>query len=110
MDIMNIVQTGSIMSPNSLPLFATRVENGFELRLKIVPGARFTQIVGPLGDRLKIRVAAPPEAGKANTAVLLTLSDWLHTEAITVIAGHHHPNKTVSVRGLSKLPELPASR
>jgi uncharacterized protein len=107
---MIIPQSGSIMSQASLPLFATRVENGFELRLKIVPGARQTSLVGALGDRLKIRVAAPPEAGKANTAVLLVLSDWLHTEAITVIAGHHHPNKTVYVRGLTELPELPASR
>jgi len=107
---MIISDIGSIMSPTSLPLFATRVENGFELRLKIVPGARQTSMVGALGDRLKIRVAAPPEDGKANTAVLLVLSEWLQTEAITVIAGHHHPNKTVFVRGLTKLTELPASR
>lgn len=36
----------------------------------IVPGASRTEIKGLHGDRLRIRVAAPPEGGRANREVL----------------------------------------
>ncbi|MGI9178416.1 MAG: DUF167 domain-containing protein, partial [Pirellulales bacterium] len=40
------------------------------LRVKIVPGSSRNEIVGWLGDALKIKVTAPPEKGKANDAVV----------------------------------------
>jgi uncharacterized protein (TIGR00251 family) len=39
------------------------------IRVKAVPGASRDQIAGVLGDRLKVRIAAPPEGGKANKAI-----------------------------------------
>ena len=46
------------MSPFFLP-----TGQGYLLRLTVVPGAQRTQVVGLYGDRLKIRLAAPPEKG-----------------------------------------------
>lgn len=40
------------------------------LSLHIQPGAKKTEVVGPHGDALKIRLAAPPVDGKANAALL----------------------------------------
>lgn len=76
---------------------------GVRLRIKAVPGARRNQIVGPLGDRLKVRVAAPPEGGKANRAICSLLGDALGIKprAIRVIAGHANPQKTVCVQGIA---------
>ncbi|HSD71700.1 MAG TPA: DUF167 domain-containing protein, partial [Thermoanaerobaculia bacterium] len=54
-----------------------RVEDGLELRIKVVPGTSRSEIVGALGDRLKVRVAAPPERGKANDALVALLREWL---------------------------------
>jgi uncharacterized protein len=108
--MVNVLSQGSIMPSPSLPVYATRVNNGIELRVKIVPGARQNGIVGPLGERLKIRVSAPPEDGKANAAVVEVLRQWLNTEAITVVAGLHHPNKTIFIPGLNTLSDLPSSR
>lgn len=74
-----------------------------QILVKVVPGARQDQIVGLLGDRLKIRVAAPPEAGKANAAVCRLLAAALGRREtdLSIIAGHTSPEKTVRVLGRS---------
>jgi uncharacterized protein len=47
------------------------------LRLRIVPGARRSGIVGRYADGWKVRIAAAPEAGKANEALLRLLARTL---------------------------------
>ena len=74
-----------------------------KIRLKVVPGARASQIVGPLGDRLKVRVAAPPEDGRANATVveLLARTLGLRTDHIDITAGKTNPEKEATVRSLT---------
>lgn len=84
-----------------------RIENeqhGCTIRLKVVPGASRSAIAGWLGDRLKVRVATPPEAGKANLAVRRLLADasGVPTRQIAIIAGETSPEKTVLITGLSR--------
>lgn len=43
----------------------------------MVPGASKSEISGWLGDALKIRVAAQPEKGNANAAVVAVLASGL---------------------------------
>jgi uncharacterized protein len=69
-----------------------------------VPGASRSEIVGVLGNRLKVRVAAPPEAGKANRAVIELLRGWLGVREVEIASGASSPEKTVLVLGLSRLP------
>ena len=45
------------------------------LDLCIQPKARHDEITGPLGDRLKIRIAAPPTEGKANRELVRFLAE-----------------------------------
>ena len=40
------------------------------IRIKVVPGASGNGIAGVLGDRLKVRVSAPAEGGRANKVCL----------------------------------------
>ncbi len=69
------------------------------LRLKVVPGARRSELAGVLGDRLKVRVAAPPEEGKANLAVVSLLASMLSVgaRAVEVASGHSQPQKLLRV-------------
>lgn len=79
-----------------------RCDQGVIIRVKAVPGARCDQIVGRLGDRLKIRVAAPPEAGKANRAIAGLLAKALNLRAreVTIVAGHASSEKSFVAVGV----------
>lgn len=74
------------------------------LRVKVVPGARQNQISGLLGDRLKIRVSAPAEGGKANKAVcqLLARSLGLTPAHVVIERGMTSPEKTVRIEGVGE--------
>jgi uncharacterized protein (TIGR00251 family) len=73
------------------------VEGGYEINLRVVPGASRSEVVGPLGARLKVRVAAPAEAGKANRAVVRLLREWIGARRVSIVAGHNSAEKTVRV-------------
>ncbi|MGD2102266.1 MAG: DUF167 domain-containing protein [Acidimicrobiia bacterium] len=60
--------------------------SGVILHVWVVPGSSRTQIDGLHGDRLKIRVSAPPEDGKANSEVASTLEKAIGSP-ITLISG-----------------------
>ncbi|MEZ6242687.1 MAG: DUF167 domain-containing protein [Phycisphaerales bacterium] len=80
---------------------------GVLIDLKVVPGAKRDEVVGvlklPGGDRLKVRVSAPPEGGKANKAVCRLIAGTLgvRAAAVVVVAGQTNPEKTVRVEGSS---------
>ena len=74
------------------------------LHLKVVPGASKDALAGAYGDRLKVRVTAPAESGKANKAVLALLATALDVpqQDLTLIRGASMPRKTVAVRGITR--------
>lgn len=77
---------------------------GVHLRVKAVPGARSDEIVGVLGDCLKIRVSAPPEDGRANQAIarLLARALGIPTTAIELRRGASSPRKEFLLRGVTE--------
>lgn len=72
------------------------------LSVKVVPNSSRTQIAGTLGDALKIKVAQPPEDGRANHAVLQLLADTLQIPPshLSILSGHTRPLKTIQILGL----------
>jgi uncharacterized protein len=79
---------------------------GYLLRLMVVPGAQRTQVVGLYGDRLKLRLAAPPEKGSANRELIdfLARSLNLPKSAFKLTVGASSRSKVVAVYDLS--PDL----
>jgi uncharacterized protein len=74
------------------------------LFVKAVPGAKRDEIVGRLGDRLKIRVSAPPEGGKANEAIceLLAAALGVKPRDVRVVAGTSRAEKTIEIEGVTR--------
>lgn len=71
--------------------------------LTVAPGARRTELVGRHGDGWKARVAAPPERGRANAAVVELVAGvlGLPRSAVAVVSGHGSRRKVVEVQGLT---------
>lgn len=79
--------------------FLRRTADALEIQVKVVPRARRSEIVGRLGDRLKIRIAAAPELGRANEALTLLLRESLAAADVEIVTGHGAAEKTVRLRG-----------
>lgn len=58
------------------------------LTVRIVPKSLYTEFVEVMGDgSYKIRVAAPPEKGKANAELVRFLKKELGIRAIAIVSG-----------------------
>ena len=106
---------GADASGDAAPLPAWLSIHGADVivRVKAVPGANRDSIAGTLGDRLKVRVAAPPEGGRANVAIgaLLAAACALPTRAVTLESGPAQAQKSFRIHGadsacLTKLAQL----
>ncbi len=91
------------MPDSTLPSYIEPAGDDSILRIKAVPGASRDALAGPLGDRFKIRIAAAPEAGKANTAICRLLAKTLDVKrgAVNIEAGAMSPEKTVRIAGVA---------
>ena len=73
------------------------------LNLRVAPGAGRSAVVGRHGDAWKLRVAAPPERGRANASVvsLLATSLEIGRPDVRVVSGAVSRDKVVEIVGLT---------
>ena len=59
--------------------------------------------MGVHGGAARVAVAAPPEKGKANRAVIALLAEFLSVKksGVTVVSGHAAPLKTILIEGIT---------
>lgn len=88
--------------------WAREIDGGWQLELRVQPGARRSEVVGELGDALKVRVAAPANDGKANAELVRLFARRLEVprRALEVVRGAHRRTKTVRVTGVVDLRRL----
>ena len=78
--------------------------NTITFSVKVVPRSSRTAVSGVLGGMLKIKLAAAPEKGKANDALVEFLADTLGIKRnmIKITSGHTSPVKTIEISGISQ--------
>ena len=81
----------------------TTNSEGVALTIRVVPRASKNEIVGLLGDALKIRLQAPPVEGKANKALIEFLADELNVpkKQVEIRGGETGRNKQILIRGIT---------
>ena len=74
--------------------------------VQVQPGAARDEIVGLHGDRIKIRIAAPPVDGRANDHLIGFLAECCGTRraAVTILRGLTGRAKTVRIVAPTVIP------
>jgi uncharacterized protein (TIGR00251 family) len=74
------------------------------LQLRVAPGARRSAVVGRHGPAWKVRVAAAPERGRANEALVDLLAGALGLKRpdVRVVAGGAARDKVVEIAGMTQ--------
>lgn len=82
--------------------------DGVLLAVRVVPGARKSELIGEAAGRLRVRLQAPPVEGKANKELLKLLARelGLRKNQLALARGDRSREKTVLLAGLS----LPMAR
>jgi uncharacterized protein (TIGR00251 family) len=77
-------------------------ETSARLTLRVAPGAARSAVVGRHGSGWKVRVAAAPEDGKANDALVRLLAETLAVPErdVSIVSGRTSRDKTVELAGL----------
>ncbi len=78
--------------------------DGVVITVKVVPGSSRTEFTGLHGNAYKIKIAAPPEKGKANKMLVAFLAGQLNIKknAIEIQSGKTSCVKQVLLRGVTK--------
>lgn len=73
------------------------------LAVKAIPNAPRSEVIGWLGEALKVKIHAPPVEGRANEALCEFLAGQLGLprRAVTVIRGDTSRQKLVRIAGLT---------
>ena len=85
--------------------FWRSLPDGVSIAVKVHPRSHRPGLHGtapsPTGERLRIAVTAPPEGGRANSAVCATLAEalGLSVSAVRIIAGAAAREKSLHVTG-----------
>jgi uncharacterized protein len=84
------------------PLRFHESQGSIRFRVRVLPRASRSEIVGVHGEALKVRLAAPPVKGAANVALveLLAMALGIPRRSVRIVAGAASRGKVVEVDGV----------
>lgn len=79
--------------------FIKEEKDFFIIRLRVIPNAKKSEIIGPLDDMLKIKISSPPVEGKANAQIIKFFSDYLNVSKskLEIVSGEKSKCKLLRV-------------
>lgn len=85
----------------SLPSYLRAQPDGVLLSVKLQPRASTNEIVGAMGNELRIKLTAPPVDSAANEALVRFLAEKLDCarSCVELVRGQTSRHKVVKVRG-----------
>ena len=107
-------KTRSEGAPNSLSMARSTsrwppyADGSIILQIHAQPGAARTELAGIHGDAIRIRVAAPPVGGKANSVLLRFLADafGVPPRKVTLVRGDRGRRKAVRIEAPVLRPDV----
>ncbi len=80
-----------------------KTSDGIILSVKVIPKSRRDEIVGKVGESLKVKLTQAPERGKANKALIELLARVLNLRKsdIVLIKGEAARNKLLKIKGIT---------
>ncbi len=84
-----------------MSLSVTPLANGIRLAVRLQPRASRNQVVGLMGDRLKVALTAPPVEGAANAACQAFLAELFKVSkgSVTLVNGEKSRDKLWEITG-----------
>ncbi len=78
--------------------------NPVKISIKVSPDAGRNEVAGQLDTAWRIKIAAPPDKGRANKELIDFLSKTLGVKrnSLSILRGHASRNKLISVEGLTQ--------
>ncbi len=88
-------------------LWCSALPGGVRLAVQITPNARKTEVIGELGEVLKLRLQAQPIEGRANEALISYLAEALGVprSAVTITHGLTSKKKLIRVVSATLSPD-----
>jgi uncharacterized protein len=79
-------------------------DNQIKVPVKVLPNAARNEIIGLQNGVWRLKIAAPPDKGKANKELIDFLSEALavRKDSLAVLRGHASRDKLISIEGLSQ--------
>ncbi|MGC2061491.1 MAG: DUF167 domain-containing protein [Thermodesulfovibrionales bacterium] len=84
----------------------TRTRDGICIEVKVEPRSSKKGLAGVLGNKLKVKLTAPPVDGAANEQLVEVLAEafGIKKTSIKIIRGQSSKNKVIELTGLSRIP------
>lgn len=71
------------------------------IRVRVIPNARHSEVMGRVGSIVRVRVAAPAVDGKANQELVDFLAEFFGVKPryVSILRGEKGKEKTVQIEG-----------
>ena len=82
------------------------MDGGIEFAIRATPNARRSEVVGVVDEVVRVKVAAPPEGGRANDELCRVVAEWfgVREQKVHVVSGSTSRVKRILVEGARHPP------